>query len=224
MSHDTDGIRKLIVAGNGALAWITAAALLRAFGFRKLDVWVVDTGTSRDTRVGRWTLPSQRGMHGLLGVAEPHFIQATGATFKLATEHLGWQGDRSHFLHAHGEIGADIQGTPFYKYLQGEVLAGRAARPELFSVAGTAALLAKFARPTGDKGLTSSFTYGFHIEDAAYTRYMRALALELECAPALRRWPRWCAANTAICANCAWPTGLRFVPTCTSTARGPRRA
>jgi len=180
MGQTTSGIRSLIVAGNGALAWITGAALLRAFRFRKLDVLVIDTGRSRDTRVGRWTLPSQRGMHGLLGVAEPHFIQATGATYKFASEHLGWQGDGSRFLHAHGEIGADIQGTPFYKYLQGEALAGRPARAETFSIAATAARLAKFARPTGDgKALTSSFTYGFHLEDAAYTRYLRAHALEL---------------------------------------------
>ncbi len=76
-------------------------------------------------RVGRWTLPSQRGMHALLGIAEPHFMQRTGATFKLATEHLGWQGEGSRFLHAHGEIGTEIGGTPFYKFLQSEALAGR---------------------------------------------------------------------------------------------------
>jgi tryptophan halogenase len=119
-------------------------------------------------------------MHGLLGVGEPGFLQQTGATFKIATEHLGWQGEGSRFLHAHGEIGTDIQGTPFYKYLQGEALAGRPLRPETFSIAGTAARLAKFARPTGDgNALTSSFTYGFHLEDAAYARYLRAHALDI---------------------------------------------
>jgi tryptophan halogenase len=173
-------IRKLIVAGNGALAWIAAAALLRAFGFRKLEVLVVDTGASRDTRVGRWTLPSQRGMHALLGVSEPQFIQATGATFKLGTEHRGWQGDGSRFLHAHGDIGTAIPGTSFYRFLQAEGLAGRAVRPEEFSIAAVAARLGRFARPTTDgNSLTSSFTYGFHLEDAAYTRFLRAHAIQL---------------------------------------------
>jgi tryptophan halogenase len=173
-------IHKLIVAGNGALAWIAGAALLRAFGFRKLDVLVVDTGESRDTRIGRWTLPSQRGMHALLGITESQFLQQTGATFKLATEHLGWQGEGTGFLHAHGEIGSDFPGVPFYKYLQAEALAGRVSPPELYSVAGSAARLGKFARPTTDGApLTSSFTYGFHLEDAPYTRCMRARALQL---------------------------------------------
>lgn len=173
-------IRTVIVAGRGALAWIAGAALLRAFQFRKLEVLVVDTGISRDARVGRWTLPSQRGMHALLGIAEPHFIQATGATFKLATEHVGWQPAGRRFLHAHGEIGSDLQGTAFYRYLQGEAVAGRPVRPDDFSVAGVAARLGKFARPTTDgNALTSSFTYGFHLEDAAYERYLRAHALQL---------------------------------------------
>jgi tryptophan halogenase len=173
-------IRKLIVAGNGALAWIAGAALLRAFGFRKLDVLVVDTGESRDRRVGRWTLPSQRGMHALLGVAETQFLQQTGATFKLATEHLGWQGEGTGYLHAHGGIGSDFPAVPFYKYLQAEALAGRVSPPEHYSVAGAAARLGKFARPTTDGApLTSDFTYGFHLEDAAYTRCMQARALQL---------------------------------------------
>ena len=36
---------------------------------------VVDTGLPAMRRAGRWTLPSQRGMHALLGIAEPHLMQ-----------------------------------------------------------------------------------------------------------------------------------------------------
>jgi tryptophan halogenase len=175
-----NGIRSVVVAGAGPVAWITAAALLRAFRDHPPSVTVVDTGATRDARVGRWTLPSQRGMHGLLGIAEPHFMQHTGATFKLATEHQGWQGEGSRFLHAHGEIGIDLAGTPFYKFVQSEVLAGRPERPDTFSVAANAARLGRFARPMGDAGkLTSSFTYAFHVGEAAYTSYLRAHALRL---------------------------------------------
>jgi tryptophan halogenase len=171
-------IRSVIVAGSGPVAWIAATGLLRAFKHRALEVTVVDTGASVDNRIGRWTLPSQRGIHGLLGVAEPHLVHQTGATFKLATEHLGWQAEGSRFLHAHGDIGVPLSGTPFYKFLQHESLAGRAERPETFSLAGAAARLGRFARPMGEGGsLTSSFTYGFHVEDAAYSSYLRAHAL-----------------------------------------------
>ena len=173
-------IRSVAVAGSGPMVWIAASALRRAFQHLQLDVCVVDTGPTRDARIGRWTLPSQRGIHGLLGIAEPHFVQQTGATFKLASEHVGWQGEGSRFLHAHGEIGVEIGGMPFYKLLQRETLAGRAEKPEWFSLAAAAASLGRFARPAGDgKSLASSFTYGFHLEDASFTQYLRAHARRL---------------------------------------------
>ena len=56
-------------------------------------------------------------MHALTGVQEPDFLRRTGATYKLGTEHIGWQGDGSRFLHAHGDIGMAIGAAPFYKFL-----------------------------------------------------------------------------------------------------------
>lgn len=173
----TEPIRKIAVAGSGSVAWIAAAGLARALRGRGLIVTVVDTGAD-GAPVGCWTLPSQRGMHGLLGVNEPHFIHHTGSTFKLASEHRGWQGEGSAYLHAHGEIGAEFDGIPFYKYLLSEAQAGRAVATENFSVAGSAARLAKFARPMGE-GLTASFTYGFHIEELPYAQYLRTHAQRL---------------------------------------------
>lgn len=173
-------IRRLVVAGTGPLAWIAAGGLLRALRHRQVEVWLVDTGVSRDARIGRWTVPSQRGMHALLGISEPQLIQTTGATFKLASEHHGWQGEGSRFLHAHGDIGVDLGGVPFYKLIQSETLAGRLNRPEVFSLAGTAAHMGKFARPMGEgRVLTATFTYGFHLEDEPYTQFLRAHALKL---------------------------------------------
>ncbi len=189
MAHPTKEIRSVIVAGSGPLPWIAALGLWRALRNRQLEVHVVDTGSAADAAVGRWTLPSQRGMHALLGIAEPQLVEQTGATFKLATQHLEWQGAGSRFLHAHGEIGREIGNTPFYKFLQNEVLAGRPERPEAFSVAGAAAPTGKFARPMGESNsLTATFTYGFHLEDSAYTSYLRASALRQgvgQCAAAL---------------------------------------
>ncbi|HEX6637443.1 MAG TPA: tryptophan halogenase family protein [Steroidobacteraceae bacterium] len=173
----SEPIRKIVVAGSGAVAWITAAALRRALARRELDVCVVDTGAD-GAPAGWWTLPSQRGMHALLGINESHFIQETGATFRLGTEHRGWQGDGSRFLHAHGDLGTELGGTPFYRYLQAESVDGRPSAPEEWSLAGMAARLGRFARPMG-KDLTASFTYGYHLDDARYAAYLRTLAERL---------------------------------------------
>lgn len=162
------------------MAWLAAAALSRAFRHRKLAIAVVDSGNSRDAPVGRWTLPSQRGMHALIGIKEVDFLRRTGATFKLASEHRGWQGPGSCFLHAHGDIGSDVGSTPFYKYLLIQQLEGRRENPEDYSVAAVAARLGRFARPMGeDRALTSSFTYAFHLDESAYTAYLREHGMAL---------------------------------------------
>jgi tryptophan halogenase len=173
----TRTIERVVLVGGGSTAWLSAAALRRAFRSRGLDVLVVDTGAG-ESSVGRWTLPSQRGMHALLGIQEGDLMRRTGATYKLASEHVGWQGDNSRFLHAHGDIGTDLGGTPFYKFLLLQAIAGRFDSPENYSVAAAAARLGRFARPMGaDDALTSSFTYGFHLEEAAYADFLREHAL-----------------------------------------------
>ena len=173
-------VTRVVVVGGGAVAWLAAAGLRRAFRKRGVEVLVVDTGMPSDAPVGRWTLPSQRGMHGLLGIPEADLLRRTGTTFKLATEHVGWQGEGSHFFHAHGDIGTDIAGTPFYKFLVQQALNGQPESPENFSLAAVAARLGRFARPMGDdKALTSSFTYGFHLDEAAYVAYLAAHAAQL---------------------------------------------
>jgi tryptophan halogenase len=169
-----NAVNRVAIAGSDPVAWLAALALHRAFRHRGLQITVVDTATGGEPRGARWTLPSQRGMHAMIGIEEPDLLRATGATYKLATEYLGFQGEGSRFLHAHGDIGGDHGGAPFYKYLFKEILAGQRASPEDYSLAAVAAKLGRFARPMRDSSaLASSFTYGFHLPEAAYVAYLR---------------------------------------------------
>ena len=136
-------------------------------------------------------------MHALLGIAEPHFMQHTGATFKLASEHVGWQGEGSGFLHAHGEIGKELDGMPFYRYLQREALAGRPERPEDFSVAGQRGAPRQVRAADGPSSKESrsppSFTYGFHVAELAVHAVPARACVAPRRARRLRRhWPRSC--------------------------------
>lgn len=171
-------IRHVVVAGGDTAAWIAAAALLRAMGHRQVQVTVVDVGPSPDAPVGYWTLPSQRGIHAMLGIHEVAFMTRTGATFRLGSEHLGWHGADSRFVHVHADMGVELGTMPFFKFLQMQALAGHSEDPAHYSVAGVAARNGKFARPMGDsKSLTSAFTYGFHLPASGYRDFVRAHAL-----------------------------------------------
>jgi tryptophan halogenase len=173
-------IHTVVIVGGGTTAWLCAAGLKRAFQHRGLDLLVVDPGRFADDPIGRWTLPSLRSIHSLLGLKEGDLVRRTGATFRLGSEHHGWQGDASDFVHVHGELGVDIQSAPFHEYLVLRALAGRPESPEDYSLAAIAARTRKFARPMkGQNPLTSSFTYGLHLDDLAYGEYLREHAKRL---------------------------------------------
>ena len=170
-------VQRVVAVGGGPEAWIAALALNRALRHRKIEIIVVDIGPDANAPLGYWTLPSQRGIHEMIGVREGDLLKRTGASFKFGTEHRGWNGGDSRFLHAHAEIGTDIEGMPFYKYLQLAAMSGRQEKPADFSVSAIAAGLGRFARPKEGSPLTSNFTYAFHIESAPYLALLRELAL-----------------------------------------------
>ena len=169
--------RSIAVVGGGTIAWIAALGLHRAFRHLGLEVTVLDTGPESGAPVGRWTLPSQRGAHAQLGLGEVDFLRATGATFRLASEHAGWQGGNGRYLHAHGEIGQPIGVVPFYKRLLLETMQGRPERAENYSIASLAAKNGRFAQPMGgSKDLTAGFSYGFHVDERVYGDFLRSAA------------------------------------------------
>jgi tryptophan halogenase len=166
--------RNVVIVGGGTTAWLCAAALKRAFHHRGIEVRVLDPGRFADEPIGRWTLPSLRSIHSLLGMKEGDLVRRTGATFRLGSEHCSWQGDASRFMQVHGEIGVDINSAPFYQYLVLRALEARPESIEHYSLAAVAARTGKFARPmTGHNPLTSSFTYGLHLDDPVYCEYLR---------------------------------------------------
>ncbi|NLG76967.1 MAG: tryptophan 7-halogenase [Xanthomonadaceae bacterium] len=172
-------VQRVLVVGSDSHAWLAAAALKRAFHRRGLDVCVLDLGATGDAPVARWTLPSLLGMLSLLGIKETDFVRRTDATFKLATEHRGWQSATSRFLHAHGELGIELAGVPFYRYLLQQAVRRSKERHELYSLAAMAARSGRFARPMSHSRLTSSFTYALHVPEASCAAYLREHAERL---------------------------------------------
>lgn len=167
---------RVLVVGGGATAWLAAASLARALRHRAIQVAVLDTGDAI-APAGEWTLPSTRGIHKLLGLREGDFLQAAGATFRLGSEHQGWQGDGAGFVHAHGSIGEELHGVPFYKLLLGRRIAGERIPVDVFSLASAALRMGRFARPEGaDRALTASFNYGYHLRSSAYAALLEQVA------------------------------------------------
>ncbi|HEU4653750.1 MAG TPA: tryptophan 7-halogenase [Steroidobacteraceae bacterium] len=172
-------VKQVVIVGGDSQAWLAACALKRALAHRDTGIRVVNPGASSDALRAHWTLPSLRRLHSLVGIKESNLVATTGGTFKLGVEHTSWHGDGSSFIHAHGEIGTSINGVPFYKWLVMQRLAGHSVRPETYSLAAVAAKAQRFAQPMDTNALTSSFTYALHLDERAYSTYLRNHALSL---------------------------------------------
>jgi len=77
------------------------------------------------------------------------------------------QGSSSRFLHPHGEMVSTWWNT-FYKFIQSEVLAGRAERLQLFA-GGRGARSASFARPMRCRQADFELHLRVSLDEAAYT-------------------------------------------------------
>ena len=156
---------------------------------------------------------------------KPHFMRATGATFKLATEHLGWQGEGSRFLHAHGEIGADIgRARRSTNICSARRSAGSAERPEDF-------LRRRRRRAARHGSRAPRARQRAHVEFHLWLPSRGRARTRATCAQhraGARRARRRCAAGrgrarrtAAISRAARWPTGRRSRPTCYVDCSGP---
>ena len=221
-------IRSVVVAGADPVAWIAAAALRRAFRHRKLEVTRGRHRGGGDAAHGRWTLPSQRGMHALLGIDEPHFMQQHRRHVQ-ARERASWAG-RARAAASCMRMATSaptIGGTPFYKYLQSEALAGRRGRPEDFSLAGRRRALGRVRAArwaTATRSPRASPTDSIS-RSRRTSQYLRAHAARLGVQrPARRRWPTSCSTTSGDIEACASRTAAPGRPTSSSIARGPPAA
>ena len=169
-------VKSVVIAGGSSIAWIAASGLRRTLKSNGVEVTVVDSPEA-GAPAARWTLPSQRGAHAQIALNEADFMRQADATYRLGSEIRAWQNPNGGFLIAHGDIGAPIDVTPFYKYLLSRAMQGNAENPEMYSVVAGAARMGRFARPMGaGNDLSASFTYGYHLDERAYVMMLRAQA------------------------------------------------
>lgn len=174
-----DPVRSVLIVGGGTAGWMAAAGLSRALG-RTVAVQVLDLAAGEDSGVlglADSSLPGLRAFHALIGLDEDALVRRTGATFKLGTRFEGWSGDGSTYIHPLGDYGATLDGVAFNQLWMRLAADGAAGPLEAYSLAALAARLGRFARPDGDpRSVTSTMSYGLHLDAAAYAAELRALA------------------------------------------------
>lgn len=86
--------RRVIIVGNGASAWMTAACLNAAVNdgdFRPADITVVGKEATKEEPGWESALPELRQLVAVAGISEVEFLQRVGGTFSHAIRFDDWQ-------------------------------------------------------------------------------------------------------------------------------------
>uniref|UniRef100_UPI0035CB0192 tryptophan halogenase family protein n=1 Tax=uncultured Sphingomonas sp. TaxID=158754 RepID=UPI0035CB0192 len=170
-------IRTIVILGGGTAGWMTAAALAKALAGTGTAIRLIESDEIGTVGVGEATIPTIHWFNQIVGLDEAAFMKATGATYKLGIEFVGWNGPDSRYLHPFGTYGPPQDGVTFlHRMLRGR-LAGKAVRAEDFSLTAQAAYAGCFARPVADRrSLLSTLGYAYHFDAGRYAQYLRTLA------------------------------------------------
>jgi tryptophan halogenase len=152
---------------------MAAAALARVLGRSSCEITLVEPDEGAAAANAEGTMPGLRAFHGLLGVDERDFLQATRATFKLATRFRDWQMSGATFLHPFGAYGIDTRHELFQAYWLASRQEGRTSPLEEWSVTALAAALGRFgAVPERDSSALRHLSYAYHLDATLYPRFL----------------------------------------------------
>ncbi|RZM35475.1 MAG: tryptophan 7-halogenase [Sphingomonas sp.] len=162
-------IRKVVIVGGGTAGWMAAAAAARYLDDGQRQIVLIESDAIGTVGVGEATIPPILGFNALLGIDERDFLRATGATFKLGIEFVGWDTGDDRYMHAFGGHGRDIQGLAFHQlWLKLRDRPGIGAL-DAYSPSAVAAYLHKFGRPSGQQPLA----YAYHFDAGLYAAFLR---------------------------------------------------
>jgi tryptophan halogenase len=168
-------MRRIVIVGRDAAAWIAATSLQRALGPSGASITVVELPSLLDRMDACAALPSLQGLHALLGIDEAAVLTAAAAVPMVAQQYSGWGGADHAFLQSYDS--AEAPGA-FLSFVQLWAKARAEGLPvpfEEFSVGAMAARLGRVPSESDDPEALGA-TYGYHLDLTAYSLLLRAFA------------------------------------------------
>lgn len=172
---NTNRIRKVVIVGGGSAGWMTAAALSKFMDIRHTSITLIESEEIGTIGVGEATVPHLRDFNIKLGIDEKDFMTKTNATYKLGIQFENWARKGDSYFHPFGAYGQNFSGVGFHQFWKKFHDLGDPTPIEEYSLPCMAAKDGKFTYPDADPGsVSSTFTYGYHIDATLYAKYLRS--------------------------------------------------
>jgi tryptophan halogenase len=171
-------IGRVVIVGGGTAGWMAAAAAARFLDDGQRTITLVESEDIGTVGVGEATIPPILGFNRLVGIDEQTFLQATGGTYKLGIEFVGWNQEGDRYFHPFGAHGRSFEGINFHQiWLKLRSRSGVGGIGD-YSVADVAASQHRFAHPVDDpRSPLSGLAYAYHFDAARYARLLREQAM-----------------------------------------------
>ena len=169
-------IRRIVILGGGSAGWMTAAALTNATR-GNCSIELIESAAIGTVGVGEATIPPIKLFNRQLCIDENAFVAATGGSFKLGIEFLGWTRPGHRYFHPFDRFPPDFDEVPLHQYWLREHGRGHGIPLEEYAMAWVAARAAKFDRPLRDPRMAlSTFDYAYHFDAGLYAHHLRGYA------------------------------------------------
>ncbi|MGH8223662.1 MAG: tryptophan halogenase family protein [Woeseiaceae bacterium] len=163
-------IRKIVIVGRDAAAWMSAFALEQSFGRKGagIEVELVELPSKLRPEDFFVTLPTQQALHRLLGLDEIRLLRACAGLYVLAQRFSNWSGAAPPFLHAYDTHGVLLRHVGFFQYWLKARASGLEVPLEEFSLGAVAAKQGRFVVFNESTEAFSNATYGYHLSAIPY--------------------------------------------------------
>jgi tryptophan halogenase len=173
-------VRKVVIVGRDAAAWITALALQRSFGRKDpaIQVHLVEMTSALRPQDSYLTLPAQQALHRLLGLDENRLLRAARGMFSLGQRFSYWSGGDSAYLHAYDTHGISLSHVAFYQYWLKARAQGMGVALEDFSLGAAAAKQGCYVAFNDSTRAFSKAAYGYNLSALSYLAAIGKVALD----------------------------------------------
>ncbi len=166
----SDQIKKIVILGRDADAWLTALMSMLAFSRLNegIEIELVELPTNITVHDSITTLPSMKALHDSLGLDERKLLNISSGMYSFGQRFSNWSGAAPPFIHAYDTQGAKINDVDFLQYWIKAQSLGLNVPLENFSLGAVAAKQGCFVLHNGNSRSFSSATKGYNFSALEY--------------------------------------------------------